>query len=427
MDMSDVAADTSLNILRAIDYSAHPAFQPLARPSVDCSAEIDEALHRIDKTVAEFLDSSSLSRGAITKEVDRRIESDFDRITALSLNQLRGRPLATRCFITAIRNARNRVVREAVYKFEMKAYRDARCQSAPAKRALEDLQKQGYSVRRIAEPRIKELYDLLTPHRERLEVEARVNRGVRCDVSLPTRGAYWDRVVAMMEEEGFLDAACDHLRHRVDLAYCALVLSHPGMKWWKSCYEDVGVPTARTATMHFDADFGMMKAIVYLHEVGKGQGPFSLIPGSDRWPRSGAHLAVVFALDAEFIETLGSMLPADSVYWRKLFQPPYREDFVALPKIFQATTGFGDDVLDGSELSDRLLKAEHPLLSTEGNCFLFTGSNVIHRGGCAESANRWVLQLGFMKKPSLVGRASRKVRSLLSRGWRRFAGYPTMR
>jgi hypothetical protein len=88
----------------------------------------------------------------------------------------------------------------------------------------------------------------------------------------------------------------------------------------------------------------------------------------------------------------------NSDYHRPLFKTrEYRSEFLKLPRAFQGSSHFGDDILDNTKLSEFLMARELRLTSDIGNCFLFSGHTTIHRGGIVNKGERWVFQMAFKK------------------------------
>jgi hypothetical protein len=62
----------------------------------------------------------------------------------------------------------------------------------------------------------------------------------------------------------------------------------------------------------------------------------------------------------------------------------------------RGSTHFGDDLLDGSYLSDALLEREHAFTGPAGTVVMFDGSQGIHRGGqVGKGGARWAVQIAF--------------------------------
>ena len=128
-----------------------------------------------------------------------------------------------------------------------------------------------------------------------------------------------------------------------------------------------------TEGMHIDsAGRCILKAVLYLNDVGPEQGPFGMIPGSHRWDEGSAGRVYRRAFDR-------SSLVARGVKERRLF--------ASLPEELQVKAEFGGDILAGSTLSRDLIRQESVSLGSKGLMSLFD-PEAIHRGGQARAGER---------------------------------------
>ena len=74
------------------------------------------------------------------------------------------------------------------------------------------------------------------------------------------------------------------------------------------------------------------------------------------------------------------------------------------PKAFQGSTHFGDDLVDGTEGSDALLKDMEPVVGSCGTACVFDGYRTIHSGGLVREGERLALQIGFQPARNLPTR-----------------------
>lgn len=216
---------------------------------------------------------------------------------------------------------------------------------------------------------------------------------------------------------GIRQLAAAYLGKPVELYYAALDHSHDRQNWYQDCYADAGVGTPKTVYMHFDADCDMIKGLLYLNDVDAKNGPFSFLPGSHLWERPHFATAVQRGFDAASAKEFAVCedgLDYVSGYYRPRFQLlEQRRAMMSLPPHLRGSTHFGDDLLDGSPLSNALLEKEHKFVGPAGTLVMFDGSRGIHRGGQVDkNGSRWVVQVAFrVVQP-------RKTRS----HWRKFAG-----
>ena len=160
--------------------------------------------------------------------------------------------------------------------------------------------------------------------------------------------------------------------------------------------------------MHFDADRDVLKAMLYLTDVGSENGPFSFIPGSHQWARSSLVCAIHKGFDQAQWQVFQWPDNRQSYYYRPRFKlREQRPDTLALPPRLRGSTHFGDDILDGSPLSQELLRREHVFTAPSGTITLFDGSQGVHRGGLVRDGARWVIQIGLrVKQPQTTEPAS---------------------
>ena len=69
----------------------------------------------------------------------------------------------------------------------------------------------------------------------------------------------------------------NYLQQETEISGVGLELSSEHSTWWR--HQDTSRPAPRTLYMHIDNELKNMKAIVYLSEVTKENGPLTLYPG----------------------------------------------------------------------------------------------------------------------------------------------------
>jgi hypothetical protein len=198
------------------------------------------------------------------------------------------------------------------------------------------------------------------------------------------------------ERGGLIDFVSAYTGKPMEFCYASLDHAHPGQAWYQDCYVDAGLSTSKTVYMHTDADFDIIKTMFYIQDVAEKDGPFRFVTGSHQWERS----PLTIAMQKGFDEVSGQVFagrPENGDYYRPRFKlAENRQDLLSLPRLLRGSTHFGDDILDGSELSEALLKAERSFVSPAGTLVVFDGSRGIHRGGqVAPGGSRWAVQLAF--------------------------------
>jgi hypothetical protein len=104
-------------------------------------------------------------------------------------------------------------------------------------------------------------------------------------------------------------------------------------------------------------------------------------------------------LDDGIDKALKSDPEAKFPYYRKAFKlEKYRREFIKIPSVFRGTSHFGDDLIDGSKMSNFILGKELKITSDIANCTIFTGGRIFHRGGFVDKGERWAIQIGFRQR-----------------------------
>lgn len=198
-----------------------------------------------------------------------------------------------------------------------------------------------------------------------------------------------------IRDNNITEIISEYKKMDMQLYYAAWDYSHNRQKWFRNNHEYNYL--SPTNYYHFDADPDVAKMLIYLSDVGEGDGPFKFVKGSNTMPRS-IYLTYIFYA----IDTLVSpkFKKSDNLYGRGLFL--YRKDFLLkFPECFMGSTHFGDDVIDGSDLSHYLLNNTTTFTRKKGSAVLFDGFSGIHAGGNAFTGERLAIQVAFKRKKSI--------------------------
>ena len=214
-------------------------------------------------------------------------------------------------------------------------------------------------------------------------------------------------IVAAVGEFGLDKIASSYLGTPVKLTEIALGCNDEFHSFYPSKYLDLGIVGSATKSMHFDSNSGMMKSIVYLSSVSDKDGPFSYVVGSHKWD-----------IDL-FHKISGQSWPYSKVTLRSERE---RRLFLKMPSEFRFMSHFGDDLIDGSEIQNRILKKEKRITSDYGDVILFDNYG-LHRGGITDGGERIALQLQFSTdRLYLITRLRGDVMNMLSRLIKRIRG-----
>lgn len=135
--------------------------------------------------------------------------------------------------------------------------------------------------------------------------------------------------------------------------------------------------TTKLISLHMDPKFDVMKSLVYLNHVDEDTGPFTTIPGSNKWS----------------YDMLERIVACGNSIGNYLDSPSHRKVLRSFPKRLRKNVIIGRYILDESDTSKFLIKGLHEFLSEECNCIIFDPTNVFHRGGLCKTKNRINLQI----------------------------------
>jgi ectoine hydroxylase-related dioxygenase (phytanoyl-CoA dioxygenase family) len=139
--------------------------------------------------------------------------------------------------------------------------------------------------------------------------------------------------------------------------------------------------------------------MIYITPVNEENGATRAIPKTNLWERSDFVFRMHKALDS----VVGARY---ANYVRKSHYRPIarhaelRRIFMGLPKPFQGTSHFGDDLLGDSELACTLEKLEIPYCSQGSDALVFDGSHLFHRGSLVKSGERMAIQVVYRNQNS---------------------------
>jgi hypothetical protein len=381
-----------LDSVPVVDYGKHPAFAAEAarfRPDAETDALISEIEADYD-ILNKNSDAAELKAARFEQEIVPKLERLNDRLAASARPEFAG-------FLgKAMLNAQSFLRNELTARDHLALERN-RPGALPEElhNRLSGFRERGCSE--FHKPDLaRKAWAATWAERRLLLLRAKMKPNAHCVMPLHIASPAFRMVKQMAEESGLIDFVSAYTGKEMEFWYVALDHAHPGQDWYKGCYADIGLPTAKTVYMHYDADFDLIKALFYLKDVGPGDGPFRFIPGSHKWARSNLTLAVQNGFDKASGEVFARETRNRGYYRPRFMLADRRADIVAMPQFLRGSTHFGDDVEDGSQLSKMLLEAEHSFVSPAGTFVLFDGSRGIHRGGQVEPGGvRWAMQVGF--------------------------------
>ena len=182
-------------------------------------------------------------------------------------------------------------------------------------------------------------------------------------------------VEATLTRSGILDGVSAYIGRPASLIDVNPQINDPSDDFWRRIFPDRPAAEHPVAYMHRDATGGDIKAILYMCDVTPENGPFSYAIGSQK-----VHSGRV----GDWIEQTNDQSSYSGT------GPLNRRRFAALPAILRRKCAFGNDVMAGTEISQRLLSAEWTITAPRGSMVLFDTKG-FHRGGMVNRGERLVL------------------------------------
>ncbi len=141
-----------------------------------------------------------------------------------------------------------------------------------------------------------------------------------------------------------------------------------------------GLPARPTSYFHVDSnDWPNVKALIYLDDVGQGQGPFRYVAGSHR---------LMGPFEAAVRKTNDKLRSSPVV-------------LCALPQPYAQHANFGDYIDPEAPAARGLLDREVQVCGGGSDLVLFD-NNGVHRGGMVRSGHRYMLQCMFVRASKSV-------------------------
>lgn len=386
-----------------IDYTQHPAFKNLPQYPDHLSPVLSGHFDQLGEMVKEFdndpehRDETAI-RDFYTQTIAPYVTSHLGNTIK---NEYNGPADSKEMMIAALGSFVAKMIDQSLYQ-NIKKASPVKPDSANAKKVYDELVGNGITVSSIPEKAIEKFTNDIEVYTKELKKKCGEQAYGRNAIALPRRSSYWRIIEHHMEQSGFQKGAAAFYGGNLVVTGCGLEHSSEGQTWWKDCYADAGLPTNKCVYMHNDYDYDYVKSLVYLNEVNDANGPFCYIPESHHWTRPLSLSFYIKELELLLAKKVRSGLAQKEVYYRPAMKHEAgRKLFISFPSIFRQLSHFGDDILDGSVLSNELLAKELRVTSNKGNFMFFAGGSGIHRGGTVYKGERWALQITLTREPGL--------------------------
>ena len=351
----------------------HPALEMYSSPPCEADSLFETLLDEIDDGI--------------------EIETALERLHELLKDNMPKPPAG---FMPFLKLACEKAIRRNAKEREFRALRlsDA---TAPEfiKRQAEALDKNGVIQTTMPDKELKELRSMLKPATEELRMKAAEKPDSILASEIPETGPN-ELIRAFCRENQIVDILSQLYGIEFERIGFSLHYSYAGETWYR-LFDDLSLAPPRTAQMHYDFEYAIPKAMLYLNDVGPEQGPFAYCPKSPKWKNAGVRLCLykeIISAFSDFVTSLAKIKPGEP-----LFRSPLARNLLAsLPAPLRGTAMPGDFTLDKTAESETLLASEKLVTGPAGSFTLFTGGHVMHRGGLVREGERIVLQICFWPK-----------------------------
>ena len=393
-----------------IDYAAHPAFQNLVISGRRSLAQAGVYFRALDDLWQEALaQSADVPPEALLRQFDLVQSREAGRLSEALM------PWIDSDYLPYVQQALSNsaeAIRREISTIHA-ARRNPRRVGSEVESIRRSLVDAGIAGFQMGESALASLNAALAPYRAQLLSQRDSNDGARCYVVPPSKGEHWQIMKSFLREQRVEEAISAYAGYPLELEGYAFTYSHVGESWYRKCYLDISLPAPRTVQMHYDEDNLSAKSMFYLNDVSEQNGAFSYLAAGRAEIASRSQLAYFKYLDYANNDFAAMKGAPPTSYNRPVFITPWlRSEFARLPAELQGSGGPGDDILDGTPLSDFLIANERRLTGPAGYLALFAGGETLHRGGVIESGERFALQMIYKSPPSAARRAARRLRSL---------------
>ena len=217
----------------------------------------------------------------------------------------------------------------------------------------------------------------------------------------------------LFETDGTNKIMSAYLGYEVCVGALALEMGSGKSSWWHSIYED----SPDTLYIHRDETTSLPKAFIYLDNIEKSDGAFSVFPEADSihgkpsWLQSLIGRRIGCIGRSERHHCFGRFKHA---YHQPFGDPQFRSLFLSLPPEVRYSSHYGWDLRSSDSIHDELLKCELTLEGPAGTLVIFDGSRLSHRA-LQEATNKHLsLQAVFCPRRDPLEKLGLKVSKFLS-------------
>jgi hypothetical protein len=394
----------------ALSYSQHPEFQ------------FEQQEFQLERSaLAAFNDAYDLARTCGGRLSARQFDwcvQKCNRELTTAFDQLKGQTTDSNeaCFLQELRGECERLVNQELRYFRRRTVtRGVSLNGSRARADALNLLRSRHFLGKLPAEAVREILDVGAAALTRFRETAR-RGGLRRDELSLYQGPVVRAILHILNREfrkqGALDALGAYTGERMWAGGASLELSVPQATWWANSF--AGLPRSpKTLYAHIDETIASPKAIVYLSDVDRMNGPTSYFAGA----YESLSLNPLQELVGRVVGNVGNA--ADSplrAYYAKQYHQSmtserFRRHFMKLPADMRFNSHFGWEILPESAAENSLCAREQFMVGEGGTYIVFDGARLLHRGGMLERGERIALQVVF-SKTNLIRRMVRGMRTL---------------
>ena len=266
----------------------------------------------------------------------------------------------------------------------------------PEKTILKGLKKNNYFILQLNNDIVNKILKLSDIHLQNFEEKRKLLKNTREELSI-NQGFALRKIISILnkefKEQGVLDAMSLYIGFPVKVGGCALELSVHEATWHNVNYYKGS--NAKTKYFHHDESATDPKAIVYLSDVKRDNGPVSYLDETNiQLKINGLQNLVGRAILIVGREKDSKLYNYYNMKNQRPFEnTKFREHFSQLPNEMKHNSHFGWDMVINSKEEKLLLQNEKKVIGPKGTSLIFDGSRLLHRGGIVESDKKFHFKL----------------------------------
>ena len=276
------------------------------------------------------------------------------------------------------------------------------------------LNEKKYFISEIDFTLINEIKNTLKSELDKLIKKEKVNLITRSDLTC-AGGLKIRKVIRILNEylndNGHLKIVSDYLGFASNINGLALELSSSKSNWWKHKKNNL---KPKTLAVHLDKEFTSVKSILYLSDVKKDNGPFSVYPNIYEELNLNIFQDILGRIILETATNIKNKKLKNYLNIKENSQPFLSENlqkiYTKLPEIISFNSHFGWEIESGSHLEKKIISSKNIICGSPGTMITFDGSRLLHSGGLVNNDNRIALQIIYSRKINFIRKYAKKLK-----------------